>query len=67
MRTTLTPAPPQLTNTRGSTDTRLPSLRPCVPGLADDVAFAQQLLEEESVFVLPGACFGKPNYFRIVT
>ena len=30
-------------------------------------AFAQQLLEEESVFVLPGQCFGTPNYFRIVT
>jgi tyrosine aminotransferase len=33
----------------------------------DDVRFAQLLLEEESVFVLPGQCFGKPNYFRIVT
>lgn len=35
--------------------------------LHDDVSFAQRLLEEESVFVLPGQCFGKPNYFRIVT
>jgi tyrosine aminotransferase len=26
----------------------------------------QQLLDEESVFVLPGQCFGMPNFFRIV-
>ena len=36
-------------------------------GVASDVDFAQRLLEEESVFVLPGQCFGTPNYFRIVT
>jgi tyrosine aminotransferase len=33
----------------------------------DDVVFAQRLLEEESVFVLPGQCFGRTGFFRIVT
>ena len=33
----------------------------------DDLLFAQTLLEEESVFVLPGQCFGRRGYFRIVT
>lgn len=36
-------------------------------GVDSDVDFAQRLLEDQSVFVLPGACFGKANYFRIVT
>lgn len=34
--------------------------------VADDLAFVQMLLNEEGVFVLPGACFKMPNYFRIV-
>ena len=33
--------------------------------IADDMAFTQQLLDEEFVVVLPGKCFGMPNYFRI--
>jgi tyrosine aminotransferase len=33
---------------------------------ADDVAFAQALLTEENVFVLPGACFGAPGFVRLV-
>ena len=36
-------------------------------GIDDDVSFARLLLEEESVFVLPGQCFGKADFFRIVT
>ncbi|KAL0490306.1 tyrosine aminotransferase [Acrasis kona] len=32
----------------------------------DDVSFSQELLKEESVFVLPGQCFKMKNYFRIV-
>jgi len=32
----------------------------------DDVVFAGALLEEESVAVLPGQCFGAPGYFRVV-
>ncbi|KAF8820619.1 putative Tyrosine aminotransferase [Cardiosporidium cionae] len=36
-------------------------------GCKDDVIFTQKLLEEESVFVLPGQCFQIPNFFRIVT
>jgi tyrosine aminotransferase len=35
-------------------------------GFDNDMSFCQQLLEEESVFVLPGKCFGAPNFFRIV-
>lgn len=34
--------------------------------LADDFEFTQMLLDEESVFVLPGQCFGMKNYFRVV-
>mmetsp|Transcript_39685 Transcript_39685/g.73116 ORF Transcript_39685/g.73116 Transcript_39685/m.73116 type:complete len:444 (+) Transcript_39685:33-1364(+) len=34
--------------------------------VGDDKDFAQKLLEEESVFVLPGSCFGAPNFFRVV-
>ncbi|WWC64177.1 tyrosine aminotransferase [Kwoniella dejecticola CBS 10117] len=36
------------------------------PDLADDVAFATALYNEQAVFVLPGICFGMPGYFRIV-
>ncbi|KAG6609535.1 tyrosine aminotransferase [Phytophthora cinnamomi] len=32
----------------------------------DDLDLTQKLLDEESVFVLPGQCFGMNNYFRIV-
>jgi len=35
------------------------------PGLSDDVVFAQRLMEEESVVVLPGKCFRAPGTFRI--
>ncbi|KAG3244409.1 Tyrosine aminotransferase [Phytophthora idaei] len=34
--------------------------------IKDDFDFTQKLLDEESVFVLPGQCFGMTNYFRIV-
>ena len=34
--------------------------------VTDDATFAQMLLEEEAVFVLPGSCFGAPNFFRVV-
>lgn len=34
--------------------------------IKDDFDFTQKLLDEESVFVLPGQCFGMANYFRIV-
>lgn len=34
--------------------------------IPDATAFTQMLLEEESVFVLPGECFGVPKFFRIV-
>jgi len=33
----------------------------------DDVEFANQLLKEEAVLVLPGSIFHMPNYFRVVT
>eukprot|EP00388_Colpodella_angusta_P017579 GDKJ01043451.1.p1 GENE.GDKJ01043451.1~~GDKJ01043451.1.p1 ORF type:complete len:445 (-),score=97.41 GDKJ01043451.1:238-1572(-) len=36
-------------------------------GLEDDMEFAKKLLEEESVFVLPGQCFDVKGFFRIVT
>lgn len=35
-------------------------------GVADDRAFTQMLMDEEQVFVLPGSCFGAPNFFRVV-
>lgn len=35
-------------------------------GIEDDVAFTQQLLTEESVFMLPGAAFRMPMFARIV-
>ena len=34
--------------------------------VADDVEFSTLLLQEQSVFVLPGQCFQIPNFFRIV-
>lgn len=34
--------------------------------ISDDKEFALKLLNEESVFVLPGSVFGMPNFFRIV-
>lgn len=34
--------------------------------ITDDMVFTQLLLDEESVFVLPGKCFGQPNVVRIV-
>ncbi|CAH0520719.1 unnamed protein product [Peronospora belbahrii] len=34
--------------------------------IKDDLDLTQKLLDEESVFVLPGQCFGIANYFRIV-
>ena len=34
--------------------------------LGDDVEFSTNLVEEESVFVLPGRVFEMPNYIRIV-
>jgi tyrosine aminotransferase len=34
--------------------------------IEDDVDFAKKLVEEESVFVLPGSVFRMPNFFRIV-
>lgn len=34
--------------------------------LPDDQVFAQRLLKEEAVFVLPGAAFYAPNFFRVV-
>ena len=35
-------------------------------GVRDDVDFAQQLLAQQNVFVLPGACFLCPGFVRIV-
>ncbi|XP_065196692.1 tyrosine aminotransferase-like [Sycon ciliatum] len=35
-------------------------------GIADDLQFAEQLMSEESVFILPGYIFTYPNYMRIV-
>jgi len=35
--------------------------------IKDDEDFAQKLLTEELVFVLPGSCFQAPNFFRVVT
>jgi len=34
--------------------------------IKDDQDFAQKLLTEEYVFVLPGQCFQAPNFFRVV-
>ena len=35
-------------------------------GIDDDVQFAQELLLEECVFVIPGSCFRMKNFFRVV-
>jgi tyrosine aminotransferase len=32
----------------------------------DDLEFAEKLLKEENVFVLPGSAFGVRNVFRVV-
>ena len=34
--------------------------------ISNDLEFAQALLDEESVFVIPGSCFKMPNFFRVV-
>ncbi|XP_023931821.1 tyrosine aminotransferase-like [Lingula anatina] len=36
------------------------------PGITDDMAFAEMMVTEQSVFCLPGKCFQYPNYFRVV-
>lgn len=36
------------------------------PKFPSEVEFAQGLLEEQQVFVLPGSCFTMPNSFRVV-
>ena len=35
-------------------------------GIKDDVQFAQELLLEECVFVIPGSCFRMKNFFLVV-
>mmetsp|Transcript_7577 Transcript_7577/g.12223 ORF Transcript_7577/g.12223 Transcript_7577/m.12223 type:complete len:369 (-) Transcript_7577:26-1132(-) len=41
-------------------------LSPELSAKMDDVEFSQKLMDAELVFVLPGACFGLKNFFRIV-
>ncbi len=36
------------------------------PAFPSEVEFAQALLDEQQVFVLPGSCFTMPGYFRVV-
>lgn len=36
------------------------------PDFPSDVEFAQRLLDEQQVFVLPGSCFTMPAFFRVV-
>ena len=36
------------------------------PAFPSDVEFAQALLDQQQVFVLPGSCFTMPNFFRVV-
>lgn len=36
------------------------------PEHKNDLEFVQGLVQEQSVFCLPGQCFEYPNYFRIV-
>ena len=40
---------------------------PLPVALRDGATFAAKLLDEEGVFVLPGACFAAPNTVRLVT
>jgi hypothetical protein len=35
--------------------------------ISNDKDFAGQLLQEENIFMLPGSCFGMPNFLRMVT
>lgn len=35
-------------------------------GITDDADFARKLLQEENLFILPGACFNMPNFVRLV-
>ena len=35
-------------------------------GVADGNELSSLLLGDEGVFVLPGGCFGAPNFFRVV-
>lgn len=37
-----------------------------LPEFKDDTEFVQELVNEQSVFCLPGNCFEYPNYMRIV-
>ena len=34
--------------------------------IGNDTEFTQKLLDEEAVFVIPGKCFGIPNFVRVV-
>ncbi|MEJ2743440.1 MAG: pyridoxal phosphate-dependent aminotransferase, partial [Gammaproteobacteria bacterium] len=46
----------------------LPSVHACIdniPGINDDVAFADFLLQEAKVAVVPGSAFGAPGYIRL--
>lgn len=36
-------------------------------GFESDTDFAQKLLQEENIVMLPGQCFGMKNFIRIVT
>ncbi|XP_020819403.1 tyrosine aminotransferase [Phascolarctos cinereus] len=36
------------------------------PEFENDVEFSERLIEEQSVFCLPGKCFEYPNFFRVV-
>lgn len=36
------------------------------PEFQNDTHFVQELVNEQSVFCLPGSCFEYPNYMRIV-
>ncbi|XP_036318403.1 tyrosine aminotransferase [Rhagoletis pomonella] len=36
------------------------------PGIKNDTHFVQELVNEQSVFCLPGSCFDCPNFVRIV-
>jgi len=38
----------------------------CFPGIKDDQAFAELLVQEQSVFCIPAVTFMCPNYIRIV-